>query len=1573
MLLKWVGQGVGLCGREVDAAGLPRDTYFWGAEARWNRLDFFVVCVGLLDFVPFISLNLAALRVVRVVRPLRALRQFRGMQVMLLSLVRGLPYLANVLMIFLIILVVFAIMGVDGMGGSLRRRCVHAASGELFEAPEPETELFCNRDSDFKGGLSCPAVAAGYNSLVAEALAQPNASASTLYPALPAAQWRGLARLNLTCAESQAHNPNFGLTHFDDIGHGLLLIFLIALFEDWEVFNYYLEDAEFPAISLFIALVILVTNFLLLNVLISVVVGLFSAAWSEYEDELAAKRDALLEARQAEAIAGTASARSAGTLSGRAISAVRDMRNIIGAGARGVLDSARRGTTGVLAVMRPSRSGQQQQQAGAVGGAASSGADGVDSPATDSGPSPSASEGPSVSSAQSTARWRMVQARSLQRGASAAGVVQEVSARTRGGWKLDEAIDEMEAAEFTIEEDQTCEQRCHGACTGSPACRPCCDCLSDCQPRLRPIVTHKWFGWGIMVLIVANSVTMVLDSPTETEGKEVYQVFEILFTLLFAVECALKLIAIGWAYWDQTLNVLDAVIVSLSVLALPFNILALTASDTNFQLLDIVRAVLIFRVLRLVRLMLRIPGMQELLSTAFKSTHALLNLIGLTIFTTAVYALLGMQLFGGRFPADEEELADPRLRFDTFFESTITLFVLITLDNWSNAFYNCMQSSAAWAAVPYIIVWIFFSGFVLTNWYVAVILENFEHAEEDRYAQQMSKFRRLVRFQREVRLETLKRKRTTLIGFLRAITVGMDRLQTAAGVAAHMARTAHERAEVEMDASIPEDDQQASLETDLDQLRGTAAKNLACVQTAEQVALLHQLAVREGAALSQEETGILRDLLHAAGMLGHAAASVPSAPPDPVGAPDSKPGSVPPGEARFSSFTSDPGRARSPEGEEDVDMVALGRVLAEVYLGAMSRRAFALVRHLAHRRERLRGLYRDVTLDAVGTQDELAAMSTTTHNPYDRFVEIPDEDSAHMTAETAPAPATAPAEQEATGPAASGASAPGPPGHTEHTQGVDEPEHKAAPPKPAGSWRVAASPSPVKSSGSPALHSAVGALRARRPIAASPAFHLPSRTRLPALALLTQRAQASATRSGRTEKEVAERAKADRLQRRFEARLRAKRRQRRQRHEARRQSRHSAAPGSPASLVASPVPTVNIPPSPRQPEPPTPPTLPGLDMDSLAAKFDAAAGDLLAAQASPMPGVGTSATLNLAMAQEEVDKARQVRPASDQASPPIDADSDASWSSSEDTDDDEEDQAPNPEAVASAATRVMQLEGDAWLANTPAEHHAAGAAAAVVLAAEPLRLPLSARRPPTSTGARPMTASTRVTRAPPPLVDDATALQPLVLALCQHEREWALRQRAAAAQAARTARLAAASKRLAAAQVLGGDRRRAHLERVDEEDECSDTRIAPTLSDAPGVLDDTGVPRQALVLGGPIFQGAPVLLAPGEPLPEAATRDAAPGSDAADEGGHAGTALPAQEQLSDSSSVPRSLTAEAMAGKRPEGAGTAPTQNTAGAVARPAASTDRALRVRTCPTRVAGADSSLTAHLPRPYLFRRAL
>ncbi|KAG5854244.1 hypothetical protein ANANG_G00035740, partial [Anguilla anguilla] len=90
----------------------------------WNRLDFFIVLAGMLEY----SLNLqnvsfSAVRTVRVLRPLRAINRVPGMRILVTLLLDTLPMLGNVLLLCFFVFFIFGIVGVQLWAGLLRNRC----------------------------------------------------------------------------------------------------------------------------------------------------------------------------------------------------------------------------------------------------------------------------------------------------------------------------------------------------------------------------------------------------------------------------------------------------------------------------------------------------------------------------------------------------------------------------------------------------------------------------------------------------------------------------------------------------------------------------------------------------------------------------------------------------------------------------------------------------------------------------------------------------------------------------------------------------------------------------------------------------------------------------------------------------------------------------------------------------------------------------------------------------------------------------------------------------------------------------------------------------------------------------------------------------------------------------------------------------------------------------------------------------------------------------------------------------------------------------------------------------------
>lgn len=127
----------------VAMGGWGKGTYL--ADS-WNRLDFFIVMSGALEYCLQVeNLNLTAIRTIRVLRPLRAINRIPsefifklvnkdqilngtlfilGMRILVMLLLDTLPMLGNVLLLCFFVFFIFGIIGVQLWEGILRQRCV---------------------------------------------------------------------------------------------------------------------------------------------------------------------------------------------------------------------------------------------------------------------------------------------------------------------------------------------------------------------------------------------------------------------------------------------------------------------------------------------------------------------------------------------------------------------------------------------------------------------------------------------------------------------------------------------------------------------------------------------------------------------------------------------------------------------------------------------------------------------------------------------------------------------------------------------------------------------------------------------------------------------------------------------------------------------------------------------------------------------------------------------------------------------------------------------------------------------------------------------------------------------------------------------------------------------------------------------------------------------------------------------------------------------------------------------------------------------------------------------------------
>ena len=258
--------------------------------------------------------------------------------------------------------------------------------------------------------------------------------------------------------------------------------------------------------------------------------------------------------------------------------------------------------------------------------------------------------------------------------------------------------------------------------------------------QLHTIVTSTAFEIAIMACILLNMVQMAcLYDDASKDYLKALEIINLVFTCIFILECVMKIIAFGKAYWYSNWNIFDFVVVFLSLIDLA---MLLTSTDlggedgSTFLRIgpQLARVIRVIRVSRFLRLLNKFRGIEALLSTLEYSFIAVLNILGLLFLIFCMYAILGSFMFGA---IAKGEVMDDYTNFQNFGYAMLLLVRICTGEDWHTIMYDCEPSTncsdpelnstcgSSWSGVYfYSFMWV--CNFVLLNLFVLIIITLFE-------------------------------------------------------------------------------------------------------------------------------------------------------------------------------------------------------------------------------------------------------------------------------------------------------------------------------------------------------------------------------------------------------------------------------------------------------------------------------------------------------------------------------------------------------------------------------------------------------------------------------------------------------------------------------------------------------------------------------------------------------------------------------------------------------------------------------------------------------------------------------
>uniref|UniRef100_A0A8C4IVU9 Voltage-dependent calcium channel alpha-1 subunit IQ domain-containing protein n=1 Tax=Dicentrarchus labrax TaxID=13489 RepID=A0A8C4IVU9_DICLA len=261
------------------------------------------------------------------------------------------------------------------------------------------------------------------------------------------------------------------------------------------------------------------------------------------------------------------------------------------------------------------------------------------------------------------------------------------------------------------------------------------------QYRLWHFVASPSFEYTVLIMIALNTVVLMMKYYSAPPAYDtVLKHLNTAFTVLFSLECILKIMAFGLInYFRDTWNIFDFITVLGSITEI------ISVNTINMSFLKL------FRAARLIKLLRQGYTIRILLWTFVQSFKALPYVCLLIAMLFFIYAIIGMQVFGNIKLNDESHI-NQHNNFKTFFSALMLLFRSATGESWQEIMLSCLSgqecepdpSIAPLTMSPdheggcgtdfaycYFVSFIFFSSFLMLNLFVAVIMDNFEYLTRD--------------------------------------------------------------------------------------------------------------------------------------------------------------------------------------------------------------------------------------------------------------------------------------------------------------------------------------------------------------------------------------------------------------------------------------------------------------------------------------------------------------------------------------------------------------------------------------------------------------------------------------------------------------------------------------------------------------------------------------------------------------------------------------------------------------------------------------------------------------------------
>ncbi|CAD7672553.1 unnamed protein product [Nyctereutes procyonoides] len=245
--------------------------------------------------------------------------------------------------------------------------------------------------------------------------------------------------------------------------------------------------------------------------------------------------------------------------------------------------------------------------------------------------------------------------------------------------------------------------------------------------KCHDVIKSRVFYWLVILVVALNTLSIASEHHNQPLWlTHLQDVANRVLLALFTVEMLMKMYGLGLRqYFMSIFNRFDCFVVCSGLL----EILLVESGAMSPLGISVLRCIRLLRIFKITKYWTSLSNLVASLLNSIRSIASLLLLLFLFII---IFALLGMQLFGGRYDFEDTEVR--RSNFDNFPQALISVFQVLTGEDWNSMMYSGIMAYGG-PSYPGVLVCIYFiilfvcGNYILLNVFLAIAVDNLAEAE----------------------------------------------------------------------------------------------------------------------------------------------------------------------------------------------------------------------------------------------------------------------------------------------------------------------------------------------------------------------------------------------------------------------------------------------------------------------------------------------------------------------------------------------------------------------------------------------------------------------------------------------------------------------------------------------------------------------------------------------------------------------------------------------------------------------------------------------------------------------------